>query len=129
MGYRELGFYERFTAGLGISLPRDVEDDRCLTLGQVMERNQDRPIVLFPEGTKTNGQGVLEYPSSVAKDLIKIKPLHGLKFIYSCKYFQLANTTSTTGLWYLIVLMSQTVNRLHVQYFVHVDKSLAACEN
>ena len=39
VGYRELGFFERFTAGLGIALPREVEDNRCLTLGQVMERN------------------------------------------------------------------------------------------
>ena len=106
--YRVLGFFERFRAGLGLSLPQEAEG---MTLTTLREEYGSKPIVVYPECTKTNGMGVLEFPESVAADLIRQKHLHSLRFDYDFLYFSPYNTTNENSFWTLLVTLSQTMNR------------------
>ena len=64
-----------------------------------------RPVVIFPEGTKTNGHGVLEIEGDllkmidVASETLKI---HSLRFDHEFMYFNPCNTTNYSG-WKIFV--------------------------
>lgn len=101
--YRVLGFFERFFVGMGINFPEDAEG---MTLKTLREEYSAKPIVVFPECTKTNGMGVLEFPESVTEDLRRQKHLHALRFDYEFDYFSLYNTTNENRFWSLLVILS-----------------------
>lgn len=127
VGFRVLGFYERMTHGLGIGHPQEI--DNLLTLEEVREANSRRPIIVYPEGTKTNGMGVLQFPEEVSKQLLRAKPIHAIRFDYIFTYFSPYNTTERRGIWYWITLLSQTINSQQVQFHYNVHKKFRDVED
>lgn len=78
-GLRVLSLFEIFRNALGIVLPEEREkgqhDDVYFSVKEIREKHgmlfkihKNTPIVIFPEGTKTNGNGVLD----IEKDILKI---------------------------------------------------------
>lgn len=63
-----------------------------------------RPIVIHPEGTKTNGLGVLNLDDDIRKMIIDAAGLaqnlrvHAIRFDHSWTYYSAYNTTDQTGL-------------------------------
>jgi hypothetical protein len=123
-GYRVLGFYERFVYGLCIRFPREVGKDECHKLKEIQAFFPHKPIVVFPEGTKTNGNGILEFPSEIADELVTVKGIHSLRFEYTFQYFYIYNTTETRAIKHLLTIFSQTLNRQKVQYLFNVHKRI-----
>ena len=61
-GLRKIGMLEIVGQALGIKFPRIVNPQLIYTDLKVLKDSlyvRNRPIVIFPEGTKTNGRGIL----------------------------------------------------------------------
>jgi len=78
-----------------------------------------RPIVIHPEGTKTNGLGVLQ----IDKDLIKMitdaaykggLKIHTLRFDYEFKYWAPMNTTDQSGYGNLLSSIQQFTSKMKI---------------
>lgn len=81
-----------------------------------------RPIIIHPEGTKTNGLGVLQ----IDKDLITMitdaadkgaLKIHTLRFDYEFKYWAPMNTTDSSGFRNLMSSVQQFTSKMKVQYY------------
>ena len=102
--------FEIFKNSLGIVLPEEREkgkhDDVYFSIKDIREKHgmlfkihKNTPIVIFPEGTKTNGQGILD----IEKDILRIiekaaspeenQRISAIRFDHSFKYFSAYNTT------------------------------------
>lgn len=71
VGLRTLGFVETFFSAIGLSFPETVTSESSnvyynikdlINNSGVAHYKGRRPVVIHPEGTKTNGLGVLEIP-------------------------------------------------------------------
>lgn len=123
VGLRVLSLYETFGNALGIVLPEEREkgqhDDVYFSVKEIREKHgrffkihKNTPIVIFPEGTKTNGQGILD----IEKDILQIiekaaspeenQRIIAIRFDHSFKYFSAYNTTDQTGLKQFISTVS-----------------------
>lgn len=63
-GLRKLGLFEIPFAAIGLKFPQEVNgDDANFYSDLIALKNslyvKTQPIVVFPEGTKTNGRGIL----------------------------------------------------------------------
>ena len=78
-----------------------------------------RPVIIHPEGTKTNGTGVLQIDKEVIalicktdkKDNLKI---HSLRFDYDFKYWCPINTTEQSGLMNLLESVKQFTSKMKI---------------
>ena len=70
----------------------------------------NRPIVFFPECTKTNGKGVLMIPQPALKMIQKaVKDdfkVHSMRFDYKFKNTSPYNTTDVGGWWHTMNLLT-----------------------
>ena len=104
---RVLGFFERFKYGMGIQFPPQANDQDFRSLVSIQEAYPGRTIVLFPEGTKTNGVGVLEFSSEdLLPELCRTKRLHAIRFQHKFDYFNPYNTISRSGFKNLLTLLT-----------------------
>lgn len=87
------------------------------------------PIVIFPEGTKTNGLGIL----NIEEDIITIiaqaavsegMKVHAIRFDHLFEYFCPYNTTNTSGLKNFFSTLSQFTSRYVVQYYFNLESQL-----
>lgn len=78
-----------------------------------------RPVIIHPEGTKTNGTGVLQIDKGVielittaaSKDNLAI---HSLRFDYDFKYWCPINTTDQSGLMNLLNGVKQFTSKMKI---------------
>jgi hypothetical protein len=78
-----------------------------------------RPVIIHPEGTKTNGTGVLQIDKEVMalilnaaeKDNLKI---HTLRFDYDFKYWSPINTTDEFGYKNLLNSVKQFTSKMKI---------------
>ena len=89
----------------------------------------------MPEGTKTNGLGVL----NIDKDLVKMistacsseenMRCHSLRFDHEFNYYAAYNTTDTWGFRNFTNTISQFTSRLVIQYYFNLEGVLLDCQN
>ena len=91
---------------------------------------QNRPIVFFPECTKTNGKGVLNIPEQALKmidDAVKHEfKIHTLRFDFKFKNTSPYNTTNVRGVRHSIRLLTQFLNQMTVQHFFNLQLGLVS---
>ena len=74
-GLRKLGLFEIPLAAIGLRFPPEVNatDANFFTDIKALRASlyvQSRPIVVFPEGTKTNGRGILQLEDDIVEILV-----------------------------------------------------------
>jgi len=71
-----------------------------------------RPVVVFPEATKTNGLGILNLERDVVRMVVEAGGLngnlrvHSIRFDHQYIYFAAYNTTDAWGLRHLVSVIS-----------------------
>jgi 1-acyl-sn-glycerol-3-phosphate acyltransferase len=131
-GLRKIGMFELPFFAIGIKFPRDVEDDANFYTSLKALRDSQyvktRPIVVFPEGTKTNGNGVLSFEQDITDILIaaaaKGLNLHSLRFDYAFAFTAPYNTTDVGGFRSLLSLLIQNRNMMLIQYYFNLEEKL-----
>lgn len=94
-----------------------------------------RPVVIHPEGTKTNGYGVLEIPIEVVKMICEAGSLngnlriHSFRFDYDYKYFAPMNTTDSWGFRNVLNNVYQFTSKMKIQYYYNLEGVLIDCQN
>ena len=132
-GLRPIGRAELIHRACGINFPGKVASALLYkSFKDVRQASyvQNRPIVFFPECTRSNGKGVLEPPKE-AVEFIQAAiyeggfAVHALRFDYSLKSssMQPYNSTDTRGLKHAIIMLSQFLNKMQIQYFFNLHKS------
>ena len=132
-GLRKIGMLELPWYAMGIKLPREELNDKSFFTDLQELRDslyvRNRPIVVFPEGTKTNGRGILEIEPEVVRILVKAAEaglkIHTIRFDYDFVYSSPYNTTDVRGLKTMLKLLTQVRNSLMVQYYFNLEEKLA----
>ena len=92
-----------------------------LELAEWAKKNNAGPIVIFPEGTTSNGRGLLKFTSIFPEDLAKLPfSLHVLGLRYSYTNFAPCFTASAP-LSHIFQLCSQFQNHLDVKQLSSLD--------
>ena len=133
-GFRKLGLFEIPLAAIGLRFPPEVkEDDKNFftDLGELRASLyvQGRPIAVFPEGSKTNGRGILQLEEGIVEVLTNAAKsgmkVHTLRFDYEFEYASPYNTTDVLGLKHMIKVLTQVRNVMVVQYYFNLEEKLA----
>jgi hypothetical protein len=133
-GFRKLGLFEIPLAAIGLRFPPEVkEDDKNFftDLGELRASLyvQGRPIAVFPEGSKTNGRGILQLEEGIVEVLANAAKsgmkVHTLRFDYEFEYASPYNTTDVLGLKHMIKVLTQVRNVMVVQYYFNLEEKLA----
>ena len=97
-GLRRIGLLELPFFAMGIKFPRS--DAGVLTdLEQIPGHVSQRPIVVFPEGTKTNGRGILTFEDDIVSLITTTKRrVHAVRFDYGFEFASPYNTVDVYGL-------------------------------
>lgn len=108
VGLRTLGLFETFFSAIGLSFPETVTSESSNVYYNIKDLINNsgfshykgrRPVVIHPEGTKTNGLGVLEIHRDLTKMICEAGSLngnlriHSIRFDYEYRYFAPMNTT------------------------------------
>lgn len=100
---------------IGIKFPKQVnqsegnfyQDLKALRDSQYVK---SRPIVVFPEGTKTNGRGILNFEEDIIQILVQAATdklrIHTIRFDYQFEYVSPYNTTDVYGLFHLAKMLT-----------------------
>ncbi|ORX49387.1 hypothetical protein DM01DRAFT_1385086 [Hesseltinella vesiculosa] len=106
-------------------------DDPCLVSLKQLQQSQDRPIVVFPEATTTNGRALLKFASPLFEDF-KVNDHHGGFHVMAFKYdYHYMSPTYTVGnqLIHLMCLCAQFSNTLRVKFLDDMDAPCAGSNN
>lgn len=113
-GLRVLGIIETIWNALGLFFPEILEEDSPAIFYSVKKLKEEsgflwykgrRPVIIHPEGTKTNGLGILNIEVDIAKMIIDAASLdqnmrvHAIRFDHAWRYFAAYNTTDKYGFW------------------------------
>jgi hypothetical protein len=134
-GFRKLALLEIPLYAMGIKFPSELNENdgnfftdlRALRDSQYVKQ---RPLIVFPEATKTNGRGVLNFEADVTSALIKAATqesgmrLHTIRFDYEFEYVSPYNSTDVKGVRSALRLMTQFRNVMHVQYYFNLEEKL-----
>lgn len=87
----------------------------------------------MPEGSKTNGLGIL----NIDKDIVKIineaagpnenLRMHSIRFDHTFSYFSPYNSYDESGLGLMISCLKQFTSRFKVQYYFDINGVLCDC--
>ena len=130
-GLRKIGMFELPFYAIGIKFPREElnEANFFTDIGALKASLyvKNRPIVIFPEGTKTNGRGILHIEDDIVRLIVNCKcKVHTLRFDYDFEYASPYNTTDVGGFKTLLKLLTQLRNSMLVQYYFNVEEKLQA---
>lgn len=87
----------------------------------------------MPEGTKTNGLGVLNIDADIVKlienagGLNENLRVHAIRFDHEFSYFSPYNTTDSWGFRNLSNTISQFTSKLVIQYYFNLEGVLHDC--
>ena len=128
-GLRKIGFFELPFYAMGIKFPREeLKETNFFTDIEALRASlyvKSRPIVVFPEGTKTNGRGLLHIEDDIVKMIVNCKrKVHSVRFDYEFQYTSPYNTTDLRGFKTLLKLLTQLRNSMLVQYYFNVEEKL-----
>ena len=129
---RCLGAMERVTRACGIRFPEKRADASNMFKSFSALRDslyvQSRPLVFFPECTRSNGKGVLQMPkeavsfisAALYQDGFKV---HALRFDYpqSSASMQPYNSVDVSGMKHAVVMIGQFLNKIVVQYLFNLE--------
>lgn len=116
-GLRIMGTFEAVRNALGLVFPEVVDEDKPYIYYSVKQLREEagflhykgkRPVVIFPEGTKTNGCGILNIEPGIVKMIEKAchydenLRVHAIRFDHTYKFFSPYNSTDDVGFWHLI---------------------------
>lgn len=133
-GLRKLGLIEIPLAAIGLRFPPEVKDDDKNFFTDLKELRaslyvQARPIAVFPEGSKTNGRGILQLEEGIVEVLTNAAKsgmkIHTLRFDYEFEHASPYNTTDLLGLRHVIKVLTQVRNVMVVQYYFNLEEKLA----
>ena len=137
-GLRKLGAFETVTHAAGLRFPEVVSEHNSSIYYSIKELNEAgylggrRPVVVMPEGSKTNGYGIL----NIEKDIIKMIAetainenlrMHSIRFDHVFQYFSPYNSYDENGFWNLIGLLKQFTSRYKVQYYFDINSVVKDC--
>ena len=114
-GVRKVGMLELPFIAIGLKFPKEVkETDTNFFVDLKALRDslyvKSRPILVFPEGTKTNGRGILHVEDDIVTLLSNAAnsglKLHSIRFDYEFDYASPTNTTDVLGLKTLITVLT-----------------------
>jgi len=113
-GLRRVGLLELPFFAMGIKFPRS--DAAVVTdLDQIAGYVSQRPIVIFPEGTKTNGRGILTFEEDIVSLILSTKRrIHAVRFDYGFEYASPYNTIDVYGLRSLAKIITQVRSLLEL---------------
>ena len=133
-GLRTIGSLELIHRACGINFPsqnqtvltkhfksfKDVRDSLYV---------KGRPLIFFPECTRSNGKGVLDIPIEAVQliqkaiDEEKFK-IHALRFDYglSTSSMQPYNSTDVLGIWHSLIMLSQFLTKMQIQYLFNLQE-------
>jgi hypothetical protein len=87
-----------------------------------------RPIVIFPEGTKTNGRGILHFPEGIFDIILKSAKsnlrVHTLRFDYDFEFASPYNTADISGIKTAVKLLTQFRNVMLIQSYFNLEQRL-----
>ncbi len=111
-GLRRIGMFELPFYAMGVKFPRTVSDGQLITdIEAVRGYVSQRPIVIFPEGSKTNGRGILAFEEDIVEMILaaseKKMRIHTVRFDYGYEFVSPYNTTDVFGFWTLARLITQ----------------------
>ena len=144
VGLRALGLFETFWSAIGLSFPETVTSESSDVYYSIKELINNtgfahykgrRPVVIHPEGTKTNGLGVLEIPKELIKMICEAGSLngnlriHSMRFDYEYKYFAPMNTTDSWGIRNVVDNVYQFTSKMKVQYYYNLEGVLLNCQS
>ncbi|CDW91471.1 UNKNOWN [Stylonychia lemnae] len=130
-GFRKLSMLEIPFHAIGIKFPQEVDSSQCFESLLALKNScyVKRPIVVFPEGTKTNGRGILSFPQDIVQILLNAADqekltLHTLRFDYAFIYTSPYNSTDPTGIKTTLKLLVQVQNSMMIQYYFNLEEKL-----
>jgi len=144
VGLRILGPIESIFSALGLSFPETVTVESPSIYYSIKElREADgflcykgrRPVVIMPEGTKTNGNGVLKIDKDVVKMIEKAGSLDenlritAMRFEHTFAYLSPYNTTDYWGFSNFINVVTQFTSKLTIQYYFNLEGVLLDCQS
>lgn len=129
-GLRKIGMFELPFYAIGIKFPREELNEANFFTDITALRNslyvKNRPIVVFPEGTKTNGRGILHIEDDIIKMIASCKEkVHTLRFDYDFQYASPYNSTDVKGFKTVLKMLTQLRNSMLVQYYFNVEEKLS----
>jgi hypothetical protein len=117
----ELSYFDILIFGMGLKfLSTDTKKYKAFNVENYIENTNQIPLVVFPENTKTNREGVLNIRSNNMDTLYRLINIHGKLlyrseiFVKKYKYFTTYNTTEYYGLKNLILTASQIYNTVEI---------------
>lgn len=119
-GFRKLAAWEIPFYAMGIMFPSEVAPNYIYDDLEKLRDSQyvRRPVVLFPEATKTNGRGVLDFHPDVTDIILRACQInmhvHALRFDYEFEYTSPYNTVDPLGVKSFFKLLTQVRNTLVV---------------
>ena len=144
VGLRALGLFETLSSAIGLSFPETVTSESSHVYYSIKELINNtgfahykgrRPVVIHPEGTKTNGLGVLEIPKELIKMICEAGSLngnlriHSMRFDYEYKYFAPMNTTDSWGIRNVVDNVYQFTSKMKIQYYYNLEGVLLNCQS
>jgi 1-acyl-sn-glycerol-3-phosphate acyltransferase len=128
-GLRILGWWESIWSAIGLKFPEESDTKPFYSLKEL--RDSDgflhykgyRPVVVFPEGTKTNGCGILNLDQGIV-DMIhqacgpdENLRVHAIRFDHIYRYFACYNSYDEAGFRFMLSVMTQFSSKMVVQYY------------
>jgi len=129
-GFRKLSLLEIPFHAMGLKFPSEVASNKVYDDLLAMRESQyvkRRPIVIFPEATKSNGRGILNFEPEITEIIInaaQTMSLHTLRFDFEFDYYSPYNTTDVLGLKSMFKLMSQLRNVFLIQCYFNLEEKL-----
>lgn len=129
----KLSIFQVFQYGIGIKIPTYSSKNHKIKSIPISEIDSSNPIVLFPEGTKTTREAILNIHSNILNQIydefLQDKlALYCDILVYKYDYFCPNNTTDRKGFSSLLQIMSQVYNSVQSQ-MVKLNKSNFDVEN
>lgn len=111
----------RWDLGWTVDVSTEGKAMTLLELAEWSKKNNGGPVVAFPEGTTSNGRGLLKFTSIFPKDLAKLPfSLHVLGFRYAYSRFS-PSFTASSPVAHIFQLLSQFQNELEVKQLSSLD--------
>ena len=91
--------------------------------------------MVFPEGTKTNGLGILNIDKDIVSMISNAGGLDGnmrvsaIRFDHAFQYYSAYNSTDRSGLSSFFGCVCQFTSKYTVQYFQNIQGPLNECQN
>ena len=137
--------WETFWAALGLTFPEERPAGKSSEAGVFFSLKKLReatssipcmrsanalaPLVIFPEGTKTNGLGIIDIEQDIISIIVQAAVseklrVTSIRFDHEFTYFSPYNTTDRLGLRHFMSTISQFSSKYFVQFYFNLENEL-----